>query len=153
MRMTIVFALVCYAGCGEDDQVTEVVDEGRACLVSSLGSERAQQFVAGQPVYVLYSLDDVCLSSSCAIDRYAECSIAIDGRVLDVTSIFRWVDLSHSSNVCTDDCTGVSAICQTDPLAEGTYEFKFRGAATVSLTIPSQLPTPTCLEISSEPML
>lgn len=108
-----------------------------------------QQFVAGQRAFVRYSLRDVCLSSSCSLERFASCTVEKKGQTLAVTSLFRWVDLKGTDTVCTDDCAGMSATCETDALLEGTYEFQFAGAAPLALTVPSQLAAPPCLDVTA----
>ena len=102
-----------------------------------------QVFEVDRPAHIEVRLTNHCLSSSCDVDRSMSCSV----NGLAVSSFARWTDLTESMQGCTDDCGTLSAICQTDALAEGTHVITF-GGRSVTVEVPSQTPGPLCLDVN-----
>jgi hypothetical protein len=138
--------LVLGAACNKLEP-SELEDSGLVCLYASDPQGPAvQQFDSDQPVYVLYSSEGMCLSSSCTRDRMASCTVTGGGTALVVASHASWIELEPESGAgCTDDCLILNAVCSTEALVADDYVFTF-GANSLALTIPSQHPNPLCFE-------
>lgn len=128
---------------------TALTNEGPVCALSSADPytwEQGQEFVAGNVVYLRYSIDE-CLSGSCDVDPEASCTVTAEGQTLVVESRAAW----SSSRVgpCTEDCRNLIAVCESPPLQAGTYVVR-HGSEEVTLTIPS---TPAQAPCTATPRL
>lgn len=144
--MRLALSLVVVAGCsfGETEPVTKMVQNaGRVCLLGKT-TEQGQLYAANAPVTVLYETPG-CLSHDCDRERSASCGVNVIDGALSIWSYASWNDYSHAGGICTDDCGRITAQCETEPLVEYSYPILF-GLAGGSLTVPSTLAEPPCIE-------
>lgn len=145
-RVGLIALLVmgCEGGSGGLGTLVEVENTGGACLFGHepAGSLRTT-FVADQPVEISVG-GFACLSSSCTIDQLATCEARVEGSVITITSHASWIDTTHRTGICTDDCTGPSGDCATPPLPAGTYSVRL-AEHTAELVVPSMTDAVPCL--------
>lgn len=157
MRMGSAFVLLSVA-CADGPERERVVVEnaGRVCVFASQpGFEQLEQpsgrqsFVAGQPAYVRYFLEQPCPPaelSGCAQDHSAQCSVTADNLSHRSTSTFSWLDTSEPDKVCRSICSPLAAVCESVPLTEGKHIFVF-GDKSLSIQIPSEHLQPPCITL------
>jgi hypothetical protein len=134
--------LACQSSAGIDHAFK---DEGKVCAFPSsvdpgnafLPPTDPVMFSAGGPATITV-MAPTCLSSSCSKDRKAECSVVLEGNVLQVSSHASYHD---EGNACTADCGALVATCVTPPLPAGTYTLQ-HGGNRIALTIPSTVAVP-----------
>jgi hypothetical protein len=136
------FALACQSSEAVDHSFK---DQGRVCAFPA-GTDPGNAFLS-PTTSVAFQADSsatitvmapTCLSSSCSKDAKAECSVALNGNVLQITST---ASFRTEGNVCTDDCGALVARCTTPPLPAGTY-FLQHGVERIVLMVPSSGPAP-----------
>lgn len=122
----------------------ELRDEGTLCLGSS--DEPPRWHSTDAPVEAVREggvlhvhVLEACLSSSCDIDRRAECEVRQEGAVLTVRSRLRWT--TGASRGCTDDCGVLAAHCESPPLAAGTYTVR-HGTSERTVEVPGNIALP-----------
>jgi hypothetical protein len=154
LAVAVVLAHGCVlpgGGGGSGAVAREVTDAGRVCLYAALpglpGGGAPQQFVAGEPVFVVH--ESHCLSSSCSRDVVATCTVAGAGTTRQVTSTTSWLDLTRPNGACTADCGFQTTTCSMDALDAGTYTFAF-GMKAMTLVVPSETATPPCVDIQPQ---
>jgi len=116
-----------------------VVTEGDMCVYANEppffpGTQQLTVLGEGDVLVVQVTLPG-CLSSTCTMDRVASCRIVQDGRQLVVESSFGYVPLQGPS--CTKDCVTLFATCESEPLAEGSYDL-IHGDDVTPLQVPSR---------------
>ena len=144
------FAMCVYvAGCGSSDEnaTTSPItlqDTGRICLYDAPIGQ--QNFEAGRSIQIVYRLESECLSSSCT-QLTVSCSINRTATTEALHSLASWTVFQpeNPDGICTDDCRVPTAYCETEALEAGDHIFVF-GDVQRTLTIPSQLDSPFCLE-------
>jgi hypothetical protein len=154
VRLVAMVVALIAQGCvltGGSPVAREVTDAGRVCLYAQLpdypGGGNPQQFVEGEPVYVVH--ESHCLSSSCSRDVVATCAVAGDGLTRTVTSTTTWLDLTRANGACTADCGFQTTTCSMDALGAGTYSFAF-GAKAVTVIVPSEAATAPCVDMQPQ---
>lgn len=76
-----------------------------------------------------------CLSSSCSRSVEGDCTIALDGSDILVTSLVMW-EQDNGDVGCTDDCNEAAVSCELEGvLPDGTYTVRL-GNGTQELTLP-----------------
>ena len=123
----------------------EVENTGRACLLGHepAGSAR-RTFVADQPAAVIVDSFG-CLSSECTTDLLASCEVQMDGTALTITTHASWNDTTRVTGICTDDCVGPHAECETPPLPAATYSVRIGTGPAITLDVPSMPEVVPCL--------
>ena len=141
-RFALIIPVILLAGCAEDSEPqrgVEYLDSGTLCVHSPDGSaklfEGPQQFESGDRLVVTVQVPE-CLSSSCDVNRVAECSVARIADVLEVTSYLGFDEADGEP--CTMDCGRLTATCQSDPLDQGHYRIHF-GGDSHPFSVPSTL--------------
>ena len=140
----VVIASLIILGC--DSGTTHTFkDEGRLCVYP--GGDRPisplpngtdpQNYGAEQGLDLNVVMPD-CLSSSCGLDRQAECTAAVNGSLIDVTSKASY---RQQGNTCTTDCGVLVAKCSVPPLPAGAYTIR-HGLTELTLTVPSMVAPP-----------
>jgi hypothetical protein len=140
---SIVFASML-AGCAMDGkgmQSVEVENTGHVCVFGyePAGSLRTT-FVADQPIEVTVT-SFACLSSECTTDHAASCEARVDDTSITITTRASWT--TRTTGICSDDCTGPSAACETPPVPAGTYSLVI-GEHVSSLVVPSMTDAVPC---------
>jgi len=143
-------ALTALFGCQDEEPVT-FENESPFCVGSYEvggsdvidGTLEEMPFVGELPIYGT-AVFDYCLSSSCDIDRQANCAMRLQsgGEIIDVSTHGSYT--RASANMCTQDCGTLAAHCRTTPLPEGDYIIRYNGQEK-PLTIPST-GTPVCFD-------
>lgn len=140
-------ALIAISACddGPVGAAIELDDPGRACLVPEsevpafdVDPSMMRSYAAGGRVKALVDMD-ICLSSSCDVDRKQACAIALDGNTLTVTATVSW--RTSGANECTSDCGRPRPGCTSDPLPAGSYTLRYRGQTT-SFDVPGDIAAP-----------
>jgi hypothetical protein len=120
-------------------------DQGRVCVFPE-GVDPGNAFLTPSGLVAFQSdkmatitvMAPTCLSSSCSKDAKAQCSVMVNGNLLQVTST---ASFRQEGNVCTDDCGALVGRCTTPPLPAGTYTLQ-HGADRITITVPSTVPVP-----------
>lgn len=141
-ELVILCALIA-SGCGEDDGTIVLSDQGVLCVYGAAPSLTAAPWLEpellaldeGLPLVVSVALDE-CLSSSCDLERSAECSVARDGQTLTVSS--RLAYRPNDAPACTMDCGRLTAVCESEALEAGSYTVEL-GNQSHALAVPSTL--------------
>lgn len=131
--------LVWMAAACSGGTVVQYEDTGTICVCAgdqgSCGPS-VQRFEADRPVRIGFELTDVCLSSSCSLDREASCIVTRDGSTLHVATSASFRD--KGADACTLDCGQLSATCTTGPLPSGSYTVTY-GAKSLTFDVPSEV--------------
>jgi hypothetical protein len=123
-----------------------VESSGRICVHADPLVPGTQSYRRDAPVHLKYQSVGTCLSSNCTRDRSATCTTAMTGGTIEVTTVGTWIDASaEQNNACQLDCVMLEADCATDPLAAGTYAFRF-ASNVLSLVIPSEHAEAPCVD-------
>lgn len=137
-RMAIALAIATspMACVGQDHHVE---DEGKVCLYASSpaspgADDPVQDFVAGERLYASVQLDE-CLSA-CIRDEVSSCTITREGNELVVTSSFEYSD-PDGEEACIALCYAPSAVCESEPLPEGSYTVRHGDVESGTLSIPA----------------
>ncbi len=139
-----VLAIACSDTALEGKVITHTVP-GRVCLVPesevldfTLDATQARTYADGARVKAVVDMN-VCLSSSCDVERMQACNIMVAGAELTVSSTVSW--RSTGADACTADCGRPRPMCTSQPLAAGTYTLKYKGLST-TFTVPSDVAPP-----------
>ena len=139
-------ALVLF-GCGSTEPVDGLVvleNEGTLCFYDDAPTffsrpdfeAPVQVFDAGSRLHLQVSVPG-CLSSSCDVNRSASCSVSQDEQVIRVFSQLSYEETGDEQ--CTMDCGILSATCESEELAVGTYTVQ-HGDKLTGLAVPSVVP-------------
>jgi hypothetical protein len=118
-RLVVIFAL---CGCVGGDDTTTFENAGSVCLRST----------ATGSVKVVVTFP-TCLSSSCDRVTMSACQIVEKDGTIRVGSR---AQVQHEGGACTDDCGSLTALCESAPIAGGTYTVTY-GSNTATITLPT----------------
>ena len=129
-------AAVASTGCAKDTERT-LRDRGALCVLpdganSNLHTCERLEFSAGE-ILRLQVHFDVCLSSTCDLDRRASCRANLEGSVIRVTAEGSY---RRDGDDCSEDCGALTATCSVGPLPAGDYELRY-AEDSLALTLPS----------------
>lgn len=125
-----------------DKEMVQLEDDGELCLLDAEGDSLFAGFAGGDQTFVegnrvrFRVAVPGCLSSSCDVNRVAECTVKTKGNMLIVESYLAYNAME--SEKCTMDCGKLFATCESEPLELGSYEV-VHGSETRALTVPSTI--------------
>lgn len=125
-----------------EKEMVEMEDDGELCLLDAEGDSLFAGFASGDQTFVegnrvrFRVAVPGCLSSSCDVNRVAECTVKAKGNILIVESYLAYNAME--SEECTMDCGKLFATCESEPLELGEYEVVHGGVAR-PLTVPSTI--------------
>ena len=145
--------LVAFVGCSSYQPDVTVVNRGEACVYAwpaglDVESEDLEgyewvlledwSFAPNEPALIRVAMR----VSGCAMDVVTECSVSLEGTRLVLTNFASW----NEPEMCLSrELKSAISVCRSPKLETGTYSAKLADALS-AFQVPSELPSPPCLE-------